>query len=97
MKFTFKTDKPTGRYRAFYPSQHHIKFKGVQVGSIGDEPPYKIRLMVLKTDDLDDKNPNCDWMWITLKKESETLSDAKEFLNTNIDLILQKYNLKIIN
>lgn len=27
MKFTFKTEKPTGRYRSFYPDHHYVKLK----------------------------------------------------------------------
>ena len=91
--FTFKTDKPTGRYRSFYNPTHTIKIKKVNVGSIGHEPPYKIRLRVIKADIMEDKNPNCDWKWITLSQESNSLVEAKEFLRKNFTVIMEKYNI----
>lgn len=97
MKFTFKTEKPTGTYRSFYPSAHYIKLKGKQVGSITDKEHYKIRLKVVKKDVLEDGDPNCTWKWITLTKESQSLQEAKDFLNENIDSILTKYNLHFID
>ena len=93
-KFTFKTTNPTGAYRSFYPSQHDIKFKKKIVGSIGDKFPHRIRFMVIKDDINKDGNPNCDWEWIGIKKESKSVADAKVFLNDHIELILTKYNLK---
>ena len=93
MKFTFKTEKPTGRYSSFFPRTHYIKLNKKEVGLIVDIT-WDIRLMVYKSDILEDGNPNCDWKWIKLKKESETLQEAKDFLNNNIDAILNKYKLK---
>lgn len=95
--FTFKTERSTGRYAAFYPDSHYIKLKGKQVGTIGDKAPYKIRLMVYKADKNEDGNPNCDWKWITLKKESESLNAAKEFLKSAYDSIVEKYKLHTLN
>ncbi len=94
-KFTFKTDKSTGRYSSFYPDQHYVKLKKKEVGHIGDKAPYKIRLQVIKADINEDDNPNCSWKLITLKKESESLQEAKDFLNEHIDKILEKYNLHL--
>jgi hypothetical protein len=93
MKFTFKTDKPTGRYRHFFPSHHYIKLKGKTCGSIEDRIPYKIRFMVFKEDIMEDKNPNCVWKWITLKQNCLTLQEAKDFVNENFDAIMQKYKM----
>lgn len=93
MKFTFKTERSTGRYGSFYPDSHYIKLKKQAVGSITDGVPFKIRLQVTKVDINEDGNPNCSWKWITLKKESQTLQEAKDFLNQNIELILKKYKL----
>ena len=93
MKFTFKTEHPTGRYRSFYPSHHYIKFLKKEVGKISDED-YAIRFMVIKDDILEDGNPNCDWKWIKLKKESSSLQEAKEWLNQNIELLFKKYKIK---
>lgn len=93
-KFTFKTERSTGRYRSFYPDNHYIKLKRKMIGSIDHEPPFSIRLMVYKDNIMEDENPNCDWKWIRLKKESESLQEAKDFLNTNADRILQKFRIR---
>jgi hypothetical protein len=93
MKFTFKTDKPTGQYRSFYSNHHEIKLNKKVIGSIDPKLPHKIRLQVMKTDIMEDGNPNCKWKWIVLKQQSQTLQETKEFLNRHCDEILQKYNL----
>lgn len=95
MKFTFKTDKATGPYSSFYSDQHSVKLKKKEVGAIGDKVPYRIRLQVIKDDIKEDGNSNCSWKWITLKKESKSLQEAKDFLNDHIDKILEKYNLHL--
>lgn len=97
-KFTFKTEKDTGRYRAFYAHTHYIKFNKKDVGQIYsldgyNGGPFKIQLRVIKKDIMEDGNPNCIWRNIILKKELATLPEAKEWLNANIDLILSKYEL----
>jgi hypothetical protein len=92
MKFTFKTDRPTGPYSSFYSSYYHIKFNKEDVGVIVDRT-WKIRFMVIKEDINEDGNPNCEWKWITLKKESATLLDAKQWLNDNIEAIFRKYKI----
>lgn len=33
-KFTFKTERPTGRYRSFFPTSITIKLAGKDVGTI---------------------------------------------------------------
>lgn len=93
VKFTFKTDKPTGKYRSFFSASHYIKLKRVVIGTIDDELPFKIRLKVVKSDINEDGNPNCSWKWITLLKRSESLEEAKEFLNKVADKIVETYNL----
>lgn len=92
MKFTFKTEKPTGRYRSFFSESHDIKLKKMKVGSIVDIT-WQIRLMVLKDDINEDGNPNCEWKWITLKKESASLQEAKDWLNVNFISLNQKYKI----
>jgi len=72
-QFTFKTTKPTGRYRAFEHEYHDIKFKGLKCGSIDNSKPHKIRLMIIKDNIAEDGNPNCIWKWTTLKHDSETI------------------------
>ena len=94
-KFTFKTERPIGRYRSFYPDSIYIKFKGIRCGRIQERFPYKISFQIIKKDINEDKNPNCPWKWITLKKESQSLQEAKEWLNQNIQQILERYELNL--
>lgn len=91
-KFTFKTTKPTGPYSSFWDEYHAIKLKKKKVGAIEDKT-WRIRLTVMKTETITDDNPNCDWKWITLKKQSNSLQEAKDWLNQNIDGILKNYTL----
>ena len=93
-KFTFKTIKATGKYSSFYNDYHIIKLNKKEVGSIGSKYPHKIRLMVVKEDINEDGNPNCDWKWITLRKENNSVKEAKEFINRVSEKIQNKYNLK---
>jgi len=92
MIFTFKTEKPTGQYKAFFPNYHYIKFKKRKCGQIIDNT-WNIKLTVIKEDIMEDGNPNCKWKWITLKKKFESLQEAKDFLNTYIEEIMKKFNL----
>lgn len=92
-KFTFKTEKATGRYRSFHPDTHHIKLNKIECGLIQDGKPYKIKFQVIKDDTKEDGNTNCEWKWITFKKESETLQEAKDFLNEKFEAINSKYKI----
>jgi hypothetical protein len=92
-KFTFKTTKPTGRYRSFFNPSHDIKLHGKDIGSIVNGT-WDIRLMVVKKDIMEDGNPNCNWTRITLNKKSNSLQEAKDFINGAFDVINKKYNLK---
>jgi hypothetical protein len=94
-KFTFKTERQPGRAGWFSDPIHYIKYNKIVVGNINHKKPHKIRLMVYKKDIMEDGNPNCSWKWITLKKESESIEDAKIFLNEHVEDIFQKFNLKI--
>ena len=93
MKFTFKTHKPTGKWKAFSTPTHYIKLGNVLVGRIDDEHPHKIRLMVIKDDIMENGNPNCAWKWVCLTKNSNSISEAKEFINKYYDEITSKYNI----
>lgn len=90
-KFTFKTEKATGRYRGFYPAMHSIKLNKEVCGLIDDEPPYKIRLMVVKSDINEDGNPNCKWTWMVSTNKFKTLQESKDFLNQNFEAINNQY------
>lgn len=93
-QFTFKTVKPTGKFRAFFENNHEIKLDGKQVGTINDGS-WEIRLMVMKTPENtpNDSNPNCCWKWITLAKKSASMQEAKDFLSLTVDAIQAKYTL----
>ena len=93
-KFTFKTSKSTGRYKSFYNNHYYILLNKCIVGQFSDSLPCKIRLMVIKTDEINDNNPNCDWMWIGLKMEFATIDAAKVWLNDNFELINTRYKFK---
>lgn len=92
MKFTFKTIKPTGKYKAFFPTSHTIKLGKSVVGEINEED-FKIRLMVIKDNINEDKNPRCVWKMVTLVKKNSSLQEAKDFLNQNFKAINEKYRL----
>lgn len=94
IKFTFKTTRTTGSYAWLHKPSHKILLNKNWVGSIEPVKPFSIRLMVMKADIMEDGNPNCPWKWITLKHESETLDEAKTFLNENIDVIMTRYKIK---
>lgn len=92
MKFTFKTEKPTGRFKIFSSTSHFIKLKKKEVGHIVNKS-WEIRLAVVKDDINEDGNPNCKWRWVTLEKKSTTLQEAKDWLNTNFIFINEKYKI----
>ena len=95
ISFTFKTEKSTGRWRSFNKDTHYIKLNKIVVGHIEADAPFKISFMVLKDDINEDRNPNCEFKWIKLKKESSSLEEAKEFINKNSDLIQSKFKIYI--
>lgn len=89
-KFTFKTEKSTGRYRSFYPDHHHIKYNKVEIGFIDDKYPHKIRMRIMKDETHTDSSPS-EWMWLRFKKEFETIQEAKDWLNEYYDAFITKY------
>lgn len=97
-KFTFKTVKSQGRYRAFYSDNIQIKLDGKVVGSIDDKPPYKVSFMVEKNGTtITDSNPKCSWKNITFKQESESLDKAKEWILSKTDYFLKTYRFHYID
>ncbi len=97
MKATFKTIKPTGQWKSFQKDSIRIKINKKEVGYIINETPFKIRLMIFKADINEDGNPNCTWKWITLKKESKTIEETKQFIKDNTEKIIEKFNLRYIS
>jgi hypothetical protein len=89
MKFTFKTEKPTGKHKSLYPDTHYIKLQGHEVGVISHAYPFEIRLKVVKKDINEDSNPNCVWRWLTLARPSDSLVEAQAYLNRHIGTIME--------
>lgn len=92
-KFTFKKEEPTGQFRSFFPTSLHIKYKGFKVGTVSSDS-LKVRLMVWKKDLMGDKNPNCQWKWITLKKEFKSFDEIKVWLNEVSDKLFEIFDLR---
>jgi len=90
--FTFKTIKPTGKWKSFDPSQHDIKLNKKKVGRIEDKT-WDIYFSVIKKDIMEDGNLNCKWKNIKLKKKSSSLQEAKDFVNKYFKEIAENYNL----
>jgi hypothetical protein len=96
MKFTFKTERETGKWAFLHPPHYLIKLKGKEVGNIEPTYPYSIRFMIYKDAEHNDNNPNCSWMWVKLNHKSVSLEYAKIFVNDNIKEITSKYKLYFI-
>lgn len=102
MNFTFKKQpRPTGRAGIGYSNQSvDIKIDGKVCGIISapnwstKDNCYTIRLMTFKDDIMEDNNPNCSWKWITFKFKSESEQECREFLKSNYEIIVKKYNLR---
>jgi hypothetical protein len=94
-KFTTKTTQPTGRYRSFDSAYHEIKLNGICVGTISDKVPHRITLYVTKgeEDKVNDKDPNCEWKKITLKKEFESVNGAKGWVKENSEIIQAQFKI----
>lgn len=91
--FTFKTNKPTGAYKSFFSATHNIKLNGLVVGELIDGEEVKIRFRTVKADINEDKNPNCVWKWVTLKKKFASLHEAKAFIKENNNALQEAINL----
>lgn len=90
MKFTFKANKPEGRYRSFFSTSHVVKVKGKEVGLISEDPKefkWKIQLMV---------EEGTSFKWVTLKARFDNVPLAKEFLNGKSEQIFKQFKLRAI-
>ena len=95
-KFTFKTIKPTGKWKSFDNNYYQILLKKKEVGAFYNEGEkgWSIRLMVMKIETITDNNPNCPWKWVTLKHRAESLEAAKDFVNGNFQKLTSSFTLK---
>jgi hypothetical protein len=104
-KFSFKRYVPVGRYRSFdAQNNYNVKLRGKVVGSISevrtigpntreDEGKFILRFMVTKKDPMEDKNPNCAWKSVTLKRRFDSAEEAKQFILDNAERLLQQFDL----
>ncbi|MCU0338016.1 MAG: hypothetical protein MUF12_09210 [Sediminibacterium sp.] len=90
-KFTFKTEKPTGRYSSFFPTRITIKLSGKKVGTIYESG--KIGFCIKKKDLNEDKNLNCPWRWFYCKSDTTNLEDAKAWVIKNDGLIQRSLDI----
>jgi hypothetical protein len=82
-KFTFKTEKPTGRYSSFYKNDYHIKMNNQKCGNIySDNNGWYVSLLVYEKDLNEDGNPNCEFMPIKFNKRLPSLEECKSWLNS---------------
>ena len=99
-KFTFKINRPTGRYSSFDSSYMDIKYNGCVVGGVyeprripGGDRSWRVRFKVIPT--VSDIYSSEDWEWITLKYTPSSFEEAKQWLLNNQEAIFQKFQLKI--
>jgi len=94
-KFTFKKYRPIGRYRSFEPQDNYdIKLNGKMVGNIKeDERKFTIGFKVNKKDPMEDKNPNCSWKFVRLKRKFDSAEEAIEFIKINTEKIQIQFDL----
>ena len=83
-KFTFKTEKSTGRYRSFYPDNYYVRLNKEDVGLITDDKPHKVKLKVVDGD---------KFRWIVFKREFDTVSEARDWIRDNCDSILERHSI----
>lgn len=91
MKFTFKIVKINDWY-----SYTEIKLKRKVCGTIymtKDFNDHRIGLKIEKNEKYNDNNPNCKWMNILIKKGFQTETEAREWLQMNIEGIMKNYIL----
>jgi hypothetical protein len=98
--FTFKTDKPTGKYKSFFDSQYLIKYKKVEVGYFSKKyregkDVFRVNFKVWKNENDLEKEPNCKWKWVTFKKEFFSLEEAKMWINEIKETIWEKYDIAL--
>jgi hypothetical protein len=96
MKFTYKKDIPTGRFRSFELEHHDIKLKKKVIGHIYEDREchkFHIQIAVNKKDIITSTNPNCTWKWVFLKKEFSSANEAREFLDNKCESICSTFDL----
>ena len=101
-KLSFKKgEKPKGLASVAnpYPSTYILSDKN-WAGSI--HPPsyssktnsWRVGIMVIKADIMEDKNPNCAWKWVHFAEEFETEALARVWIKEHWKSLNEKYNIR---
>lgn len=72
----------------------YLKIKKKEFGSLkGSFDKWKISIQIVKTDIMEDGNPNCEWKWITFAKIFTSDDEGKKWIQDNIEYIMKKYKV----
>lgn len=98
-KFTFKMNRPTGKWKCFSSTSCDILLEKNLVGSFYEDKStantiIEIRFMKMKADIMEDGNSNCLWKWTTLNKKCASFDEAKTWVNENFEIINTSINLR---
>lgn len=92
MKFTFKKQIATGRYRSFEKDQTEIKLNKKMCGLIDETENGKYRMSFMVLKDKPDNNPNCEWKWVRVKPLFNSEEEARQWV-TKLSPQIQRWNL----
>ena len=56
---------------------------------------WRVSIMVIKSDIMEDKNPNCPWRWVHFSKTFETVELAREWVKEHWTNINERYQIRI--
>lgn len=92
MRFSFKKHIREGRYGSFQKKSSDIKLKRKIVGILTEVEfdKWKVSFAVKKEKTEEDPTP---FKWIRLTKTCSSEIEAREFVNKNADVIVEKYDL----
>jgi len=102
LKFTFKTERSTGKWRSFHPDTYKIKLKGLECGSISEHSSiglsnnpernglFEISFSIKR--EKTEQNP-APFRNVTLKRTFTTVDEAKEFLVEGTERLTKEFDL----
>ena len=87
-KFTFKKQHRGTWDRV--SDAFDIKYNKIEVGYVQEttDNKWKISLQSPASEVALNKNPNCPWMWISVKQQFGTHEEARAWLNENRETVL---------
>ena len=92
--FTFKRNKPTGRYASFSNIMTEVKIKGNQCGTINEGGGFNNWSATLA---VKDEKAKSGWRWATLKRKFESEQEARDFLKDNYTKLVESLNVVCID